>query len=166
MISWWRATPKAIVGRSSSSRRARSVTRAAAGPRDGCPAGYIACLCSATDSSTRNSLNSRETMTRSGLEMVSVTSVGHAGSPDWEGAPLRVSVMREQNFGRHCTELHVESARSLFSATPSARRRFHAFSRAAAFESMLAPFAGRERRANKEPDHAHDSNVASSASLW
>ena len=70
--------------------------------------------------------------TRSGLEMVSATSVGHSRPPDWEGAPLRVSVMREENFRRHCTELHVESPGRPCSAQrhrPGAS--FHAFSRAA-----------------------------------
>ena len=44
-----------------------AVTPAAAGPSEGCPPGYIACLCSAIESSTRNSLKSRESVTRWGL---------------------------------------------------------------------------------------------------
>ena len=40
--------------------RGGRVTPATAASSDGCPSGYIACLCSAIDSSIRNSLSSRD----------------------------------------------------------------------------------------------------------
>src|SRR5687768_15204671 len=72
-----------MVGRSSRRRSARSMRREAAGPREGWPGGYIACLWSVIESSTRKSLKSRERTTRSGLETASTTrTVIGAGAPE------------------------------------------------------------------------------------
>src|SRR2546422_2269604 len=66
ITSWLRATPRETVARSSSSSLARRVTPAAAGASDGCPSGYMACLCSAIDSSIRKSARSRDSVACSG----------------------------------------------------------------------------------------------------
>src|SRR5262245_4944604 len=67
MINCDRATPNTSVGLSSSSRSARRLTFVRETQSEGCAPGYIACFCTAIDSSTRNSLNSRESVTRSDL---------------------------------------------------------------------------------------------------
>ena len=85
MMSWRLATPKAICGRSTWSCDARAATPAAAGWSDGCPLGYMLNLCSAIESSTRNSLYSRESVSRSMTVVVvstpaSTEYIGRSGS--------------------------------------------------------------------------------------
>src|SRR5205085_5176288 len=65
ITSCWRATPSDSVARSSSNNPARRVTPAAAGASDGWPSGYMACLCSAMESSIRKSARSRDSVARS-----------------------------------------------------------------------------------------------------